>query len=280
MSFEQIQAAVAKIRGVAPGFTPKMGLVLGSGMGGVAKILKGLTGEGDPVAIPYGDLEGFPVSTVVGHAGQLLLGVLEGVPVACLQGRCHLYEGHDPQAIRLPIYVLKHLGCEVLYSTSAVGSLRETVGPGELCAVTDHINFQGKHPLIGPNDDRIGGRFVSMLDAYDPELRAKLLEVGKEVGVNVHEGVYMAFTGPTFETPAEIRMARTMGADLAGMSVVGETIAARHVGLKVVTIGIVVNLAAGMTSNHINHEETLHFTGQAADRMMKLTTAFVKTIAG
>lgn len=266
----KVQPAVDYIRTRLPNkdFTPKLGVILGSGMGDVAKAIQ------EPVFISYSDIPDFPVSTVSGHAGKLVLGKLQGLNVACLQGRVHLYEGMDPSKVQVLIYTLRLLGCEVLYSTSAVGSLQLDNGPGTLVCVSDHINLQGRHPLIGPNDP-IGPRFPSMLDAYDPKLRAVLGECAKANSIRLPEGVYLAITGPSFETPAEIRAFKTLGADVVGMSLVPEVICARHCGMRVVGVAVCVNLASGLGEGHITHDDTLHYTSKAAGDMMKLLTSFI-----
>lgn len=263
------QPAADFIKSRVPNFTPQLGIILGSGMGDVGQAVE------DPVIIPYSELPGFPVSTVSGHAGRLLLGKLGGMNVACLQGRVHIYEGMDPAKVRVYIYTLKLLGCEALFLTSAVGSLVTENGPGTLVCINDHINLQGRNPIMGSNDP-IGTRFPSMLDAYDPELREILSESAKSHGLRLPEGVYLALTGPSFETPAEIRALKVLGADLVGMSVVPEVICARHCGLRVVGVGIVVNLASGFGEGHITHADTLHYTGQAADHMKLLLTSFIQ----
>merc|ERR1711865_575461 len=260
--------AVHMIRSRAPDAKPRIGIILGSGMGSVADDIK------NPTVIPYGDLPGFHVSTVQGHAGSLVLGELGGVEVACLRGRVHLYEGGNPEKVRCPVYTLKGIGCDVLLMTTAVGSLREDVGPGQLVTVTDHINFQGCHPLVGPNDP-IGTRFPSLIDAYDPKLRELLHQSAQEEEVPLYDGVYLACTGPSFETPAEIRAFRTLGADVVGMSTVAEVVCARHCDLRVAAIAVVVNHASGMTDKHINHEETLFFSAQAAKNLTGVVEEFV-----
>mmetsp|Transcript_53265 Transcript_53265/g.142545 ORF Transcript_53265/g.142545 Transcript_53265/m.142545 type:complete len:283 (-) Transcript_53265:108-956(-) len=267
--------AVQMIRSSMPEFAPKVGIILGSGLGKLADQLKGPNGEGAPVSFRYADLPGFPVSTIQGHLGALLLGTLEGVPVACLSGRCHLYEGHDVRKIRVLVYTLKFLGCNVLFSTAAVGSLRTEVGPGSLVSVTDHINLQGMNPLVGPNDSEAGERFISMVNAYDADLRKGIHKTADDLGITLHDGVYCAALGPVFETPAEIRAMRVMGADVAGMSVVPETIAARHCGLLVATIAVVTNLAAGMSDDPICHEETLKYSALASDDLIRVVSTFV-----
>ena len=213
--------------------------------------------------IPYSDLPGFPVSSVEGHAGQLVCGSLGDLPVACYQGRVHMYEGGNPQDLRTPTYALKLIGCDALVVTSAVGSLHEDVGPGALVCVSDHINMQPASPLVGANDE-IGPRFTSMVDAYDPTLRAALHAAAQRTEVQLHDGVFLATMGPMFETPAEIRAYRTLGADVVGMSCVVEVTVAKHCGLRAAAVTVVVNLAAGMTGDALDHEETLHFSSRAA----------------
>lgn len=251
------------------GFSPRAGVMLGSGLGGVAEEIE------DATVIPYEDIPDFPRSTVSGHKGQLVCGNLNGVPVIAFQGRVHMYEGVDPQQLRVPTYALKLLGCEAFFLTSAVGSTRETVGPGELVLVTDHINMQMRNPLIGPNDDAIGTRFPSMLDAYDPHLRELMKRKADELGVRLTDGVFLSNLGPSFETPAEIRAYRTLGADVVGMSMVAEVVCARHCGLRVAACGVVVNYASGMTDKHITHEETLHFSNVAANNLTNLLKEFL-----
>ena len=267
-------AAVVRERLPSPDFAPRIGIILGSGMSDVAKAIE------NPVSIPYGDIPHFQVSTVHGHAGNVVLGTLRSVPVACLQGRVHFYEGGAASKVMVPINTLRALGCRVLLATAAVGSLVETVGPGSVVVVNDHINFQGMNPLVGPNDDSIGPRFPSMQDAYDPELRERLHSAAaRESLPKMTEGVYLSTLGPSFETPAEIRAFKVMGADVVGMSLVAEIIAARHCGMRCAALSIVVNLASGMSKVEITHDETLHYTAQVADRVAKLTLAFVEDVA-
>ena len=244
-------AAAAAIQDRAPGFTPRVGLVLGSGLGVLVDELE------DAVTIPYADIPGFRVGTVSGHAGALSLGTLDGVPVACFQGRSHVYEGIEPSAVTIPIRTLRLLGAEILVLTNAAGSLRPEAAAGSLVALTDHINMQGFNPLVGLNDEEVGPRFPSLAEAYDPELRAGLHAVADELGTPLHDGVYLAVSGPSFETPAEIRAFRTLGADLVGMSTVPEAIVARHCGLRVAAISVVTNLAEGMGDVALSHEQTL-----------------------
>lgn len=262
------QDAADTIQRLRPGFVPALGIILGSGMGEVADTIK------ERLDIPFGDLPGFPQSTVHGHSGKVVLGKLGGLNVACLKGRVHLYEGVDPQMLRVPIYALRLIGCEALFITSAVGSLREEVGPAELVMLTDHINLQCRNPLIGPNDV-IGTRFPSLMDAYDPGLRTVLSNCARETNVALHEGVYLATLGPSFETPAEIRAFRMLGADVVGMSMVPEVVLARHCGMRVAAVTIVVNLASGMTKTDITHEETIKFGNLAAEKVTKLVLSFI-----
>jgi xanthosine phosphorylase len=260
------EAAAAVIAARAPGFRPRVGLILGSGLGGIAEAIT------NPVVIPYGDLPGFHVSTVAGHAGRLVLGELAGVPVACLQGRAHVYEGVEPAALRAPVRALRAAGAELLLITSASGSLREEVGPGRLMLVTDHINMLGFNPLTGPNDDDVGPRFPSLRDAYDPELRDRLRAAAD---VPLAEGVYLAAAGPSFETPAEIRAFRTLGADAVGMSTVPETIVARHCGLRVAAVTTITNFAEGMSAEALSHEQTLRAAESAAGDLQRLIVRFL-----
>lgn len=260
--------AAGIIRERAPGFAPAVGLVLGSGLGPLAESIQ-------PVArIPYTDLPGFPRPSVEGHAGTLLLGHLAGVAVACFMGRLHLYEGRPAGEIALPIRTLRQLGASVLMLTNAVGSLRPEVGPGSLVLIDDHLNLQGTNPLVGPNDDRIGPRFPDLGDLYDAELRRRIHAVAEKVGIPVHGGVFAGWLGPCFETPAEIRMLRVLGADTVGMSTVAEAIAAKHCGLRVAALSIVTNLAAGM-AGPLSHGETLAQASAAAERVATLLRAAI-----
>ena len=224
-----------------------VGLILGSGLGGLADAVA------DPVRIPFAALPGFPHSKVSGHRGEVVAGRLEGVSVVVLAGRAHYYESGDAAVMRGAIATLAALGCDTLLLTNAAGSLRSDVGPGEVMLITDHINFAGANPLIGePTDER----FVGMTGAYDASLRAALLGAAEREGIALATGVYMWFSGPSFETPAEIRMARIMGADAVGMSTVPEVILARFLGLRVAGCSVVTNLAAGMTGGELSHQET------------------------
>jgi xanthosine phosphorylase len=263
--------AAALIRARAGGRTPRLGIVLGSGLGGLADLLE------DAVAIPYAEIPGFPTSTVAGHAGRFVVGELDGVTVACMQGRFHLYEGHAPSVIRLPIRVFRALGADTVLLTNAAGSLNPWVGPGSLMLITDHLNFMWTNPLVGPNDDAWGERFVGLENAYDPELRRRLVRLAGEIGIRLHEGVYCALLGPLFETPAEITAYRTLGADAVGMSTVPEVIVARHCGLRVAAISAITNLGVGLSDEAVDHEQTLRGAALAAADLTRLVRAFVRS---
>jgi xanthosine phosphorylase len=246
--------------------------VLGSGLGGLAN------GLDDAVTTSYANLPGFPAPGVAGHEGALVLGRLGGLAVACLQGRRHVYEGGDPGAMRAPIRALRRLGAETLLVTNAAGSLRAEVGPGRLMAIADHINLLGVNPLSGPNDDAVGPRFPSLRDAYDPELRDRLQTAAGALGIELAEGVYLATAGPSFETPAEIRAFRTLGADAVGMSTVPEVILARHCGLRVVAVSAITNLAEGMGGEALSHAQTLRNAEVAARDLMRLVQRFAEDL--
>ena len=246
-----MSAAAAFVAERAPGFTPRVGLMLGSGLGEVAD------GLADRVEIPYDEIPGFHKGGLAGHAGTLNLGLLGGKPVVIFSGRWHVYQGIEGDAITTPVRMVAALGAEALLLTNAAGSLRPEAGPGALVCITDHINMLGFNPLIGQNDDAVGPRFPSLRDAYDPELRARLHAAAAALGNELHDGVYLAVAGPSFETPAEIRAFRTLGADLVGMSTVPEAIVARHCGLRVAAVSVVTNLAEGMGEVALSHEQTL-----------------------
>ena len=260
------------IRARKPGFTPRVALILGSGLGVLAEQMA------DAVAISYADLPGFPISTVHGHAGELVLGTLGGVPVACMKGRGHFYEGYGPGVMTSAIRTLKQIGCELLFVTNAAGSLRVEADAGSLVAITDHINFLPGSPMAGPNDERFGPRFFSMANAYDAETREMIKATAMEKGITLHEGVYLAAAGPHFETAAEIRAFRTLGADVVGMSLIPEVIAARHCGLKVAAVSAITNLAEGLTPFALSHEQTLKYAAVAAKDMVTLIQSFIERL--
>jgi len=249
--------------------SPRVGVVLGSGLGAFADAVE------DPVVVSYEDLPGFPRPSVEGHAGRAVLGSIGGVPVAVLQGRAHLYEGGSLDALRAPVRALRAAGASVLVLTNAAGSLRSDVGPGRLMAITDHINLTGVNLLAGPNDSSIGPRFPSLRDAYDPALLGLLRGCAADIGVALAEGVYLAVSGPSFETPAEIRAFRVMGADAVGMSTVQETILARHCGMRVAAVSVITNLAEGMTDEPLSHDQTLRAAQDGAGDLTRLLLDFI-----
>jgi len=245
----------------------EVGIVLGSGLGGLADAIA------NPVRIPYSNLPGFPVSTVSAHRGEVVLGTLEGMPVIVFAGRVHYYESGDAAVMRRPLATLRALGCDTLILTNAAGSLRSEVGPGEIMLITDHISLGGRNPLIGEPTDR---RFVGMTAAYDPELRAELLGAAEQEALALATGVYMWFSGPSFETPAEIRMARLLGADAVGMSTVPEVIIARFLGMRVAAISTITNFAAGMTGAELSHEETKALAPVGAAKLERVIRAYLR----
>lgn len=252
---------------------PRVGLVLGSGLGALGDELAGR------VEIPYAEIPGWPASTAVGHAGTLVLGTLGEVPVACMRGRAHLYEGVGADRVAFGVRVLGRLGIHTLVVTNAAGGIDLDYRPGLLVLISDHVNLQGTSPLVGPNDDSLGPRFPDMSDAYDPDLRARAREAADRLGIELAEGVYGAWLGPQFETPAEIRFLRAIGCDLAGMSTVQEVIAARHMGIRVLGISVVTNMAAGVLPERIDHEAVLEVGAQAAGSLTALLRELVPTLA-
>ncbi|MEM7522526.1 MAG: purine-nucleoside phosphorylase [Pseudomonadota bacterium] len=248
----------------------KLGLVLGSGLGALAEELD------EAVRFPFEYLPGFPASGVTGHAGALTVGLLAGAQVALLSGRKHYYEAGDAAAMRTPLETFKALGAQSLLLTNAAGSTREDMGPGSLMALTDHINFSGRDPLIGVEGD---SRFVSMVNAYDDTLLLRLKWWAEEADVELFEGVYAWFSGPSFETPAEIRAIRSLGADAVGMSTAPETIMARHIGLKVAAVSVITNFAAGMTGADLSHDETKSEAAKAEDTFRRLVRTYVGSFA-
>jgi xanthosine phosphorylase len=255
------------------GLRPRVGVVLGSGLGAAADAVE------DPTAIDFGELPGFPRPGVAGHGGQAVLGKIGEVPVAVLRGRAHVYEGGDLDQIRTPVRALRAAGAEILVLTNAAGSLRPDVGPGQLMLISDHINLSGVNILAGPNDETIGPRFTSMRDAYDPELRAGLRDAAEGLGTTLAEGVYLAVSGPTFETSAEIRAFAMLGADAVGMSTVHETAVARHCGLRVAAISAISNFAEGMSDTQLSHEQTLRDAQRAAGDLAPLLVRFVERLS-
>jgi purine-nucleoside phosphorylase len=252
---------------------PKVGLVLGSGLGGLADTLT------ETRRIPYTGVPGMPVSAIAGHAGNLWFGNLSGVPVACLQGRVHAYEGHDLDAVCFGVRLLAALGCHTVLLSNAAGGMAPGMVAGDLMLITDHLNLTGKNPLVGPNDDRIGPRFLDMTQAYDQGVQRAAKAAASAVGVGLLEGVYAGLMGPTYETPAEIRMLQALGASAVGMSTVLETIALRHRGVKVGAISCITNLAAGISNAPLSHAEVQETADRVRERFTQLVHAWVARVA-
>ena len=252
---------------------PRLGLVLGSGLGAFAD------GLADRVALPYSSIPHFPVSSAIGHAGNLVIGRVGEVPIAVMQGRVHYYEGHSMARVVFPIRVFCRLGITGVLLTNAAGGIGSQLQPGCLVVISDHINLQGTNALIGVNEDRFGPRFPDMTEAYAKDWRAVALAEGKRQGLEIFEGVYAAVPGPSYETPAEIRFLRTIGADVVGMSTVAEVVAARHCGMKVLAISVVTNMAAGILDQPINHEEVLEIGQRIKGEFSKLLKALLPKIA-
>ncbi|MBI0576221.1 purine-nucleoside phosphorylase [Neobacillus cucumis] len=272
MEIEKIQNAAGFLKGKYSK-TPKIGLILGSGLGVLADEIA------QPVKIPYHEIPDFPVSTVEGHAGQLVFGSLSGAEVVAMQGRFHFYEGYSMDKVTFPVRVMKELGVEMLIVTNAAGGVNESFSPGDLMIITDHINFMGTNPLIGPNDSKLGVRFPDMSEAYTKELRAIAKEIAGSLKIEVKEGVYVGFTGPVYETPAEIRMARVLGGDAVGMSTVPEVIVARHGGLKVLGISCITNMASGILDQPLSHDEVIETTEKVKANFLLYIKEIVKGIA-
>jgi len=251
---------------------PRVGIVLGSGLGGLADDLE------DPVAIPFADLPGWPAATAPGHIGRLLLGRLAGVPVVLLQGRFHLYEGNDPGLVVQPVLLFRRLGAEIVVLTNAAGGVDPTFGAGTLMVIADHLNLTGRTPLLGPNADGIGARFTDLTEAWSPRLRAALKVAGAAEGVDLAEGVYAGLLGPQYETPAEVRMLRGLGADAVGMSTVLECIAARWAGLEVCGVTLITNAGAGYSGEPLTHEEVLAAGAEAGPRLTRVIRRFVSEL--
>ncbi|NQV98815.1 MAG: purine-nucleoside phosphorylase [Rhodospirillales bacterium] len=262
----QIAAASAIIRQRLNGVIPKVGIVLGSGLGSFADSVE------NPTILSYGDLPGFPDAGVAGHAGRLVFGSVGGTAVAVMQGRAHYYEAANAAAMMVPVRTLKEIGCETLLLTNAAGSTNPDAGPGSVMLLSDHISFTGVSPLFGETGDQ---RFVDLTDAYDPELRQILSAHAADMGIALHDGIYMWFCGPHFETPAEIRAAAILGATAVGMSTVPEVILARHARMRVAALSIVTNLAAGLGDTELSHEQTMENAKIAAASVQQLIHRFL-----
>jgi purine-nucleoside phosphorylase len=268
--FETVTEAAAFLRDKLGALAPRVGIVLGSGLGAVAEAVV------DPAVVPYHEIPHFPRSTVEGHAGRMVAGLLGGVPVLVMQGRVHSYEGYTPQQVTFPMRVLGALGMRAVILTNAAGGIADGLRVGQLVLLGDHINMMGWNPLVGPNEPRFGYqpgaalRFFDMTEAYSKRLRGLAHEIAESAGSPLQEGIYAAVSGPSFETPAEIRAFRTLGATLVGMSTVPETIVARHMGLEVLGISCVTNLAAGLSESLLSHEEVFEAGRKVEHRLAGL----------
>lgn len=252
---------------------PQVAVVLGSGLGAMADELV------EPVVIPYSDIPGWPRSTAVGHAGKLIFGKVDGIDIAVMSGRSHLYEGYNPSRVTFGIRLMKMLGAASLVATNAAGGINLEYGQGALVAISDHINLQGVNPLVGANEDDLGPRFPDMSEAYSKAYREIAQQVARDMGFELREGVYAAMLGPSYETPAEIRYLRTIGADLVGMSTVPEVIVANHMGMKVLAISVVTNMAAGILAQKINHEEVLETGARVRGQLIELLKRVIPQLA-
>ncbi|MED4805296.1 purine nucleoside phosphorylase I, inosine and guanosine-specific [Bacillus atrophaeus] len=265
---QKIEQAAAFIKQHAPQ-SPKIGLILGSGLGILADEIEGA------VKLKYEDIPDFPVSTVEGHAGQLVFGTLEGVSVVAMQGRFHFYEGYSMDKVAFPVRVMKELGVEALIVTNAAGGINTAFRAGDLMIITDHINFMGSNPLIGPNEADFGVRFPDMSSAYDKDLSQLAEKMAQELQIPVQKGVYTAVTGPSYETPAEVRFLRTLGSDAVGMSTVPEVIVAKHAGLRVLGISCISNAAAGILDQPLSHDEVMEVTEKVKAGFLQLVKAVI-----
>ena len=263
--------AVTFIKEKIGDFKPEIGIVLGSGLGELAD-------EYNQIAIDYADIPGFETSTVAGHKGRLVFAEINGKKVVMMQGRFHYYEGHSIKKTVFPIKVMKKLGVETVIITNAAGGVNASFNPSDLMIITDHINFMGQNPLIGENDDSMGVRFPDMSEIYTPEYVELVKKIGKNVGIDLQEGVYMALTGPSYETPAEVRMARILGADAVGMSTVPEAMVAAWAGMKVIGISCICNSAAGVSTVGLSHDEVIKAAGKAKDKFKLLVKEVIKNL--
>jgi purine-nucleoside phosphorylase len=277
--YDQVSEAANFLRTMFGPFNPRVGIVLGSGLGAVAKAVA------EPVVVPYAEIPHFPRSTVEGHTGRIIAGLLAGEPVIVMQGRVHFYEGCTPQQVTFPMRVLGALGIQSVVLTNAAGGIAEGLRRGQLVALADHINGMGWNPLVGPNEPRFavrrgaGLRFTDMTEAYSKRLRALAKEAAAEEGFALDEGIYLAVPGPSFETPAEIRAFRALGATLVGMSTVPETIVARHMGIEVLGLSCVTNLAAGLGATPLSHQEVIETGRQVVQRLARLLERLAPGIA-
>ncbi|GAB6929903.1 purine-nucleoside phosphorylase [Paenibacillus sp. JCM 10914] len=265
---QQIKEAAAYIRQQNV-VQPEVGLILGSGLGVLAELIQ------NAVSIPYADIPHFPVSTVEGHEGELLLGTIHERPVVMMKGRFHMYEGYGPELTAFPVRVMKELGVTSLLVTNAAGGVNLSYEPGDLMLISDHLNMTGTNPLIGPNDPELGVRFPDMSVAYSRRLRQLAKEVAVGQSIELREGVYVGLLGPTYETPAEIVMLRTLGADAVGMSTVSEVIVARHAGIEVLGISCISNMAAGILDQPLSHDEVMETAEKVREKFLGLVLAII-----
>ena len=253
------------------GFKPQIGIILGSGLGELAD-------EYCKISLDYKDIPGFEVSTITGHKGRLVFAEINSKNVVMMQGRFHFYEGHSIKKVVFPVQVMKKLGVETLIITNAAGGVNPSFNPSDLMIITDHINFMGVNPLVGKNDDSMGVRFPDMSEVYTPEYIELAKKAGNDIGIDLQEGIYMALTGPSYETPAEVRMARTIGADAVGMSTVPEAMVASWAGMKVIGISCICNSAAGVSTVGLSHEEVIKAANKAKDKFKLLVKEVIKRI--
>ncbi|ALP38616.1 purine nucleoside phosphorylase [Paenibacillus sp. IHB B 3084] len=263
-----IQEAADYIRAKS-GIRPEIGLILGSGLGILADLIQ------DGISIPYQDIPHFPVSTVEGHEGELLLGTIEGRAVVMMKGRFHMYEGYGPQLTAFPVRVMKQLGIQSLLVTNAAGGVNTSYEAGDLMVISDHLNLTGQNPLIGPNDAALGVRFPDMSEAYSRRLREIAKQTAAQQGFSLQEGVYAGLLGPNYETPAEIVMLRTLGADAVGMSTVSEVIVARHAGIEVLGFSCITNMAAGILDQPLSHDEVMDTAEKVREKFLNLVLAII-----
>lgn len=266
-----LNCAVEYIRGKLGDFKPEIGIILGSGLGDLAD-------EFCEIAIPYSEIPGFEASKVSGHKSRLVFAEINGKKVVMMQGRFHFYEGHSIQKVVFPVKVMKKLGVETLIVTNAAGGVNAAFNPSDLMIITDHINYMGVNPLIGANDDSMGARFPDMSEVYTLKYIELVKKIGKKLGIDLQEGVYMALTGPSYETPAEVRMARIIGADAVGMSTVPEAITASWAGMKVIGLSCICNSAAGVSTVGLSHEDVIHAANVAKERFKTLVKEVIKEL--
>lgn len=270
--YAHAQSAAAFLLAQTP-LRPRIGIVLGSGLGAFADALL------DATRIPYANIPFFPRSTAIGHAGQMVIGATGGIPIAAMQGRVHLYEGYSAQEVAFPIRVFAGLGVRAVILTNAAGGINQEYQQGALVVISDHINLQGTNPLVGPNEERFGARFPDMTQAYSTTYRDMAVQSARKMGKTIHQGIYAGLLGPSYETPAEIRYLRTIGADLVGMSTIPEVVAARHMGLNVLAISCVTNMAVGILDQALNHQEVLETAERVKGDFTALLQAVISEIA-